>query len=76
MELSYLEQPWNPCSRCTVTAKITTEHSMSSYGKPAIMREDGEELSVAAWALCGYQVVRATAEERQQLARMGLWRED
>lgn len=71
MILSYLVEPFNACSRRTVNAQIATEHSMNSYGQPAIVQEDGAAVDLMSWKLCGYKVVEATPLEKEQLARMG-----
>jgi len=58
--------------RTRVKAKITTEHSASSYGQPVIALEDGGALDLVSWVGLNYQVVKATAKERAQLLKMGL----
>lgn len=55
-----------------VRAKITTEHSASSYGQPVIVLEDGGALDLTSWVGLGYQVVKATEKERAALRKMGL----
>ncbi|MGD0884908.1 MAG: hypothetical protein ABSA46_08555 [Thermodesulfovibrionales bacterium] len=72
MILSYLVEPFNPCSRRTVNAKITTNHNMNSDGQPVIVQEDGEAVDLTTWAMCGYKVVEATPLEKEHLAQMGL----
>jgi|MudIll2142460700_1097286.scaffolds.fasta_scaffold61978_1 hypothetical protein len=69
MILSYLVEPFNPCSRRTVNAKITPNHS---DGQSVIVQEDGEAVSLMTWATCGYKVEESTPPEKEQLARMGL----
>jgi hypothetical protein len=49
--------------RHTISATITTEHSLSSYGQPVLLLEDGNPLNVESWILMAYQVVNATNAE-------------
>ena len=71
MKLSYFTDPLSGSTkRRTVTARVTTEHSTSSYGQPVIVMPDGEALDLASWALCGYRVEKATSEERSLLAEV------
>jgi hypothetical protein len=72
MILSYFVEPFNPCSRRTVNAKISTKHAMSSGGQPVIVQEDGETVDFMTWAMCGYKVVEASPAEKEQLAQIGL----
>jgi hypothetical protein len=73
MTLSYLINPFSGDNkRRSIKAKITTEHSASSYGQPVIVIEDGDILDLMSWIGCGYQVVKATDNEREQLTCMGL----
>jgi len=58
--------------RHRIRAKVTTEHSASSYGQAVIVLEDGGALDLFSWVSLGYQVVRASAKEREELAKMGL----
>lgn len=58
--------------RKQVNARITTNHSASSYGQPVIVLEDGEAIDLMSWVFCKYQVVSATKKERELLIRMGL----
>lgn len=51
-------------------AKITTDHPASSYGQPVIVLPDGSALDLISWIGLGYEVVRATAKEREQLERI------
>ena len=53
-------------------AKITTNHSASSYGQPIIVLSTGEALDLMSWVCCGYQVISASAQEKEQLNQMGL----
>ena len=50
-------------------AKITTDHSASSYGVPVIVLPDGGLIDATSWALLAYHVVKATPAERAMLAR-------
>ena len=59
--------------RHRVKAKITTEHSASSYGQPVIVLEDGGAIDLMSWVGLGYQVVRASKKEKANLAKMGLF---
>lgn len=73
MILSYLINPFSGDNkRRRVKAKITTEHSTSSYGQFVIVLEDGEALDLFSWVACGYQVVDATEKEREMLNNIGL----
>ena len=72
MILSYFVEPFHPCSRRTVNAKISTNLTMSSDGQPVIVQEDGETVDLMTWAICGYKVVEASPSEKEQLMRMGL----
>jgi len=72
MQLSYLVSPFENSFRKTVKASITTEHSMSSYGQPVIVLEDGGAIDLMSWVGCGYKVVRASEQEKTALAHMGL----
>lgn len=73
MTLSYKVDPFGDDSkRRKVKVSITTEHSASSYGQPVIVLPDGVALDLMSWVGCAYRVERATAEEREQLAKMGL----
>lgn len=55
--------------RHTVTASVTTEHALSSYGQPVLLLEDGNPLNAESWILMAYQVVSATPEELDLLKR-------
>ena len=73
MILHYLVNPFGSDNqRKKVKAKITTDHSMSSYGQPVIVLEDGEALDLMSWVGCGYQVIKASKTEKEQLAKLGL----
>ena len=58
--------------RHRMKAKITTEHSASSYGQPVIVLEEGEALDLFSWAALGYRVIRASAKEKTMLKGLGL----
>lgn len=58
--------------RQRMKARITTEHSASSYGQPVIVLEDGGALDLMSWIGCGYRVVKANEKEMADLAGMGL----
>lgn len=56
-----------------VKARITTDHSASSYGQPVIVLADGGgALDFISWVVGRYRVIRATAKERQELNKIGL----
>ena len=59
--------------RHRIKAKITTEHSASSYGQPVIVLEDGGPLDLFSWTALGYRVIRASKRKKAELARMGLF---
>jgi hypothetical protein len=52
-----------------IKARITTEHSASSYGQPVVVLDDGEGLNAESWVLLGYQVVSATKAEAELMER-------
>ena len=58
--------------RHRMKAKITTEHSASSYGQPVIVLEDGGALDLFSWVALGYQVVQGSKKEREAFVKMGL----
>jgi len=58
--------------RHRIKAKVTTEHSASSYGQPVIVLSDGGALGLFSWVSLGYQVVKASKKEMEGLVRMGL----
>jgi hypothetical protein len=70
MILSY--QDLGEKRRHRIKARVTTEHSASSYGQPVIVLEDGDALDLFSWTALGYRVVRAGKKEMSELARMGL----
>lgn len=64
MTLSYKVDPFgSENKRATVKARITTEHSASSYGQPVIVLPDGGALDLMSWVVCGYRVETATTKE-------------
>jgi len=52
------------------SARITTRHAASSYGRPVLL-VGGKPAGTLEAALAGYQIVKATAKERAELARGG-----
>ena len=58
--------------RHRIKARITTDHSASSYGQPVIVLEDGGALDMVSWVGLGYHVVRVSKKEREALVKMGL----
>lgn len=72
MILSYMDLLSGDDKRKKIKAKITTDHSASSYGQPVIVLESGEALDLMSWVGCGYQVVKATKRELGQLQKMSL----
>jgi hypothetical protein len=56
--------------RHRINATITTEHSLSSYGQPVILLDDGQPLDLTSWVLLGYQVIQATENEVELLKRV------
>lgn len=71
MIVSYCN-PLGDGKRHKVKAKITTDHSASSYGQPVIVLEDGEAIDLMSWVGCGYQVIKASKKELESLIKMGL----
>lgn len=55
--------------RHNITATITTDHALSSYGQPVILLDDGP-LDMTSWILLGYQVIEATPAEVDLLKRV------
>lgn len=71
MLLSYCDKlPGRP--RVRIKARITTEHSGSSYGRPVIVLPDGGILDKMSWICLGYRVERATVRERKLLEKTGV----
>lgn len=71
MRLSYNLDPFGDGSqRRMVKARVTTEHSASSYGQPVIVLPDGSALDLMSWVGCGYRVEKATAKERAALTAL------
>lgn len=58
--------------RHRIKARITTEHSSSSYGQPVIVLEDGRAMDLMSWVGLDYKVVKATEEEMEGLRKMRL----
>jgi len=69
MKLSYL--PLGSKKFKTCKAKVTCEHSASSYNIPVVVLEDGDVIDKMTWILCRYKVIDATPEERKALQRAG-----
>ena len=72
MMLSYQNFENANATRTRIEAAITTDHSASSYGQPAIVLCDGGALDHMSWVFFDYRLEEATAEERSALQRMGL----
>ena len=71
MTLSYKVDPFGSGDkRAKVKVRITTDHSMSSYGQPVIVLPDGKALDLMSWVGCGYHIEVATAKERVATAKM------
>lgn len=58
--------------RHRVKARITTEHSSSSYGQPVIVLKDGGTLDLFSWVSLGYQIVKASKKEMEGLVKIGI----
>ena len=70
MKLSYTDILGDH-KRHTVNAKVTTNHSASSYGHPVIVLEsDNEALDLTSWMLLNYQIAEATPDEMELLKRV------
>lgn len=69
MKLSYVDILGDG-ERHTVTATVTTDHPDSSYGQPVILLNDGNPLDMTSYALMGYQVIKATPEEVEQMEKI------
>ena len=72
MTLSYRDIFEPGAKRVKIKATVTTAHSASSYGQPVIVLQDGGALDLMSWVAMNYQVVKATAQERAGLTKMGL----
>ena len=71
MTLSYKVDPFGSGDkRAKVKVRITTAHSMSSYGQPVIVLPDGEALDLMSWVGCGYRIEAATTKERIAIDKM------
>ena len=57
---------------CKAKANISTDYSTYSYGQPVIVLADSGVLDFISWVGIGYQIVRATKEERSKLQEIGL----
>lgn len=55
-----------------IRARVTTDHSASSYGQPVIVLDDGGALDLASWVGLGYEVEKATKKELSALRQLGL----
>ena len=51
-------------------ARLTTEHSASSYDQPVLVADDGGD-ALSLFAAAFYRLVQGTAEEREALLRAG-----
>ncbi len=71
MVLSYKEFN-NDGKRKNVKAKLSKMSSLSSYGQPVILLEDGEALDMMSWVMLGYRVEKASKSEINALQNMGL----
>jgi hypothetical protein len=72
MILSYQDIFEENAKRTRIKATITTEHSASSYGQPAIVLDDGGALDLMSWVSLGYRLEKATKKELEGLRKMGL----
>ncbi|CAI4032406.1 hypothetical protein DNFV4_02836 [Nitrospira tepida] len=71
MTCSYRVDPFGESpARKRVTVTLSTEHSQSSYGQPVMVLPDGGVLDLMSWVGCGYRIERATAKEREAVARI------
>jgi hypothetical protein len=52
-----------------IKAKITTDHSASSYGQPVIIHPDGSPLELSDWVLLQYRVISADKSESELLQK-------
>ena len=48
-----------------IQATITTESSMSSYGQPVILLDDGGTLNFESYILLNYRLKKATGKEKR-----------
>jgi hypothetical protein len=53
------------------TARLTTDHASSSYGRPVLVLEDGSALGPADVDVFGYTIVSATDPEKIKLEACG-----
>ena len=56
MKIKVSYQPMHKEERETAKLEITTDHSMSSYGQPVAIAEDGEALSTLSLVGLDYQL--------------------
>lgn len=70
MKMSY--QPLEGGERKSITIKVTTDHSASSYGQPVLVMPDGQLLNLESWVLLDYRIERITAAELELLRRSPL----
>lgn len=49
----------------TTSARITTNSSLSSYGQPVIVLEDGTPLDLMSYLALSFNLVEATRQEKQ-----------
>lgn len=71
MTCSYRVDPFGESpARKRVTVRLSTTHSTSSYGQPVMVLPDGGALDLMSWVGCGYRIERATAKEREAVARI------
>lgn len=68
MRLSYVDVLGDG-ERHQIDARITTEHSQSSYGQPVIVLPDGGLLDATSWVLMAYQIVKASEAEYELLRK-------
>jgi hypothetical protein len=66
MELSYVDLLGDG-KRHQIKASLATEHSLSSYGQPVLLLEDGQPLNYESWVLLNYKVEKATKQELEML---------
>lgn len=69
MILNYEE--FNNNRRKSVKAKLLTISSLSSYGQPVILLEDGKPLDLMSWVMLDYRVEKATKKELNVLKNLG-----
>lgn len=73
MILTYLVDPLSGSrERVQVKARITRNHSTSSYGQPVVVLEDGNAISYSDWIFSDYRVKSASNREWLALDRFTL----